>query len=233
MFSEDEARSFWEGIQEEVLERDRPEDDPLSDREYSARSDRHRDSRALYELVTDDRLTDKLVSLYGEDLLLWFTNVWDKPGNSPAIDWHQELNAISIYPPVCALSWVAMSHATKESGCLEIIPGSHFDHVPHEPVPEDERFVLTERADTDAFDESKAVSLEAEPGEAIFFNAFTLHRSRANQSDETRAAVNMAVMPPHVQLNRSIDRFFPEHQPMIASGENSAPLHDTIEPPSE
>lgn len=232
VFGEDEARTFWEGIQEEVLERDRPDHDPLSDTEYPPRTDRHRDSRTLYEMMSDDRIVDKLASIYGEDLFLWFTNVWDKPGNSPPIKWHQEINSLDIYPEICGLAWVSLGEATEENGCMKFVPGSHYGKVPHVPVPEDEQFVLTEEADASAFDESEAVSVETDPGDVILFSANTLHGSWPNQSSKTRPAANMAVLPPNVSFDWSNDRFLPELEPMLVSGENSYPFHEPRSPPS-
>lgn len=230
--SPEQARERWDRIQREVFDRGRPDGSVLDEKGYPVRGDRHRDSRAVYELVTDDRIVDKLADLYGDDLLLWFSNVWDKSPRASAVGWHQEMNVLPVYPPVCGMAWIALTEVTEENGCLELVPGSHRRPIPHVPTDGTDEYSLEEVADPDAFDEREAVSIELDPGEFVLFSSRILHRSNANRSDDERVGVNLATMPPHVSVDRSeYDWFLPELRPMLVSGRNRPSLHETMSPP--
>ena len=83
--------------------------------------------------------------------------------------------------------WVALEPATKENGCLKLLPGSHKAVAEHDgAAKEGEGF--GHRLAEDAIDETLAVSAPCEPGDAVFFHDLTLHASHPNTSGQDRYA---------------------------------------------
>ena len=86
---------------------------------------RHLDSRAVYDLATHPEIVERMVCLYGPDLLLWRTNFFVKNRGSKAIPWHQDFN----YWPLEAAgdhltpAWIAVDPSTRQNGNLpQVIP---------------------------------------------------------------------------------------------------------------
>lgn len=164
--------------------------------------DRHRDARPLYELYSHPAIVDRMASLYGEDLLLWATHLWNKGTGDPEVPWHQDhAGAWTQYiePPVNVSAWIAIDEAAAENGCVEIVPGSHRRRVQHVDAPEEATF--DEMADPDAFDAERAVEMELAPGEFFLFTERTIHRSARNGSDRRRLGTSMRVVPAFVSVS--------------------------------
>ncbi len=102
--------------------------------------------------------------------------------------WHQDYgywyqNGV-LFPLLTSVS-IAVDPATKENGCLQVIPGSHLcgrlDHI----LSGDQAGADRERVEH-ILDRNPAVYCEMEPGDAIFFDCNLLHRSDQNRSEHPR-----------------------------------------------
>jgi hypothetical protein len=102
--------------------------------------------------------------------------------------WHQDYgywyqNGV-LWPLLTSVS-IAVDRATRDNGCLQVIPRSHelgrIDHV----LSGDQAGADRERVDA-VLTRLPLVHCEMEPGDAIFFHANLLHRSDMNRSDEPR-----------------------------------------------
>ena len=102
--------------------------------------------------------------------------------------WHQDYGywyQNGILQPLLASVSIAVDGASKENGCLQIIPGSHhcgrIDHV----LTGDQAGADRERVD-EILKRMPLVYCEMNPGDAIFFHSNLLHRSDQNRSDKPR-----------------------------------------------
>ena len=102
--------------------------------------------------------------------------------------WHQDYGywyQNGILQPLLASVSIAVDGASKENGCLQIIPGSHhcgrIDHV----LTGDQAGADRERVD-EILKRMPLVYCEMDPGDAIFFHSNLLHRSDQNRSDKPR-----------------------------------------------
>lgn len=102
--------------------------------------------------------------------------------------WHQDYgywyqNGV-LWPLLTSVS-IAVDRATRDNGCLQVIPRSHelgrIEHV----LSGDQAGADRERVDA-VLAKLPLVHCEMEPGDAIFFHANLLHRSDMNRSDEPR-----------------------------------------------
>jgi len=99
--------------------------------------DRHMDNDFLADLITNPRITDRVASVIGPDVLCWRTEFFPKYPGDEGTDWHQAdtfANASGkaqiVWPEDSEFGgtitvWTAFTEATTENGCLQFIPGSY------------------------------------------------------------------------------------------------------------
>jgi phytanoyl-CoA hydroxylase len=144
-------------------------------------------SERFRNLARDPRLLDALEPIIGPDIEFLSDKVVFKSASTDyGSPWHQDWlywegqHKISV--------WIALDLATPENGCLKMLPGSHRQAVVHDGVSPDGRS-FGHRLRPDAVDESKAVVLPCEPGDAVLFHDLTLHSSFPNSSGRDRWSV--------------------------------------------
>ncbi|MBT5875150.1 MAG: phytanoyl-CoA dioxygenase [Candidatus Latescibacteria bacterium] len=128
--------------------------------------------------------------------------------NKPAhrgteLPWHQDVGAgwgLDANP--ITTIWTAMDDATRDSGCMQLAPGSHKAGVLSE------RHFPTEEQITRHAPPAGCIHLEAVAGEAILLHNFLLHRSPVNTSDQPRRAFSVPYMNASVKDVQS-GRTFP------------------------
>lgn len=129
-----------------------------------------------------------VASLLGDDLLLTNSVFRIKePGSVTHYGWHQD-SARVVVDPAPAIAYVAISEATRQNGCLAVIPGSHHAIRPFDLVenPGQARRKVARVRDVDP---SGAVYLPLRPGEVAVFSANVVHGSAPNESAARRFAV--------------------------------------------
>jgi ectoine hydroxylase-related dioxygenase (phytanoyl-CoA dioxygenase family) len=111
-----------------------------------------------------------------------------------------------LYPEAMISAMTALTEATIENGCLQVLKGSHkmqrFEHnFAGEQQGVDLDFV------TAAEKICTLVYVELQPGDVLFFHSNILHRSAANTSDKSRwsiiSAYNLSYNVPFREKNLS------------------------------
>jgi len=140
------------------------------------------------------RLVEGVQQLLGEGEVCHFhSKVMQKePRVGGAWEWHQDYgywykNGF-LYPEAMISVMVALTDATIENGCLQVLKGTHkmqrFEHLfAGEQQGADKDFV------TEAQKVSELVYCELKAGDVLFFHSNILHRSEANLSDTARWSV--------------------------------------------
>jgi ectoine hydroxylase-related dioxygenase (phytanoyl-CoA dioxygenase family) len=111
-----------------------------------------------------------------------------EPKKGGAWEWHQDYgywyNNGFLFPQMVSIM-VALTEATKENGCMQVIKGTHkMDRVNHNMAGEQVGADM-EKVE-EALKRMELVYVELAPGDALFFHANLLHRSNANLSDNSR-----------------------------------------------
>lgn len=176
---------------------------------------RHLDYPLIHNLATHPSIVDRMVSLYGPDLLLWRTNFFVKEPGAKEIPWHQDFNYWPVEPPIIISAWIAVDSATLENSCLQILPGSHRKVIPH--VKATSEMAFNQMGDLNYIDTTNIVSLEMQPGEFVLFNERTMHHSEANRSDKRRIGLAVRVIIPIVKVCKWDS---PHHELIVIHGQD-------------
>lgn len=108
-----------------------------------------------------------------------------------AWEWHQDYgywyNDGFLFPDMLSVL-TALSPATRENGCLQVIKGSHkLGRITHGTAGEQVGADL-ERVE-EARKRLELVYVEMRPGDSLFFHSNLLHRSDSNRSEDPRVSL--------------------------------------------
>ncbi len=145
---------------------------------------------AVFGLLTDPRLLDLVEELIGPEITSNpIQHVRIKPpapdlkaneirAHITKTDWHQDRGVTHAEADRTTMVtvWCAITDATVENGCLQVIPGAHRDGLlPHCPK--------TQTAIADGFiDHSRAVPVPVKSGGVVIFDPLVPHASLVNRT---------------------------------------------------
>lgn len=158
---------------------------------------RHRpDSGVLYDVYQrhpiyrsfahNDKIIEQVSKALGDNIYLYVNSLLYKPKDKiNEVPWHQDfLNKPQESMKIIA--WMPMDDATKENGCIKVVPGSHSRGFFKWYTVEGETH--HDRVDTSEVDLNKAIYVEMKAGDVLLFNNYLLHASDENNSDKPRRA---------------------------------------------
>ncbi|MFT4152751.1 phytanoyl-CoA dioxygenase family protein [Parafilimonas sp.] len=146
-------------------------------------------------LSRSEKIINRVSQLLGDEAAVchYHSKLMHKePRQGGAWEWHQDYGYWYknqfMYPDKMMSVMIAVSEATKENGCLQVIKGSHLlGRVNHrfsgEQVGADEVMV------NNALKTMELVYCELEAGDALFFHSNILHRSGQNLSAKSRWSI--------------------------------------------
>src|SRR4051812_33689044 len=163
-------------------------------------------------LVRSKSMVSAVRTLLGEGEVCHFHSklMQKEPKVGGAWEWHQDYgywykNGF-LYPDALISVMLALTEATKQNGCLQVLKGSHkmgrFEHhFAGEQQGADMPFV------EEALKKCERVYVEVQPGDALFFHSNLLHMSEANLSDKARwsliSVYNLSYNVPFREKNTS------------------------------
>ncbi|MFK7993506.1 MAG: phytanoyl-CoA dioxygenase family protein [Granulosicoccus sp.] len=103
------------------------------------------------------------------------------PGFSSVTSWHQDIRYWRFDRRELVSTWLALGPETRENGGLLVIPGSHT--LDFEPGQFDASLFLRTDLDDNAELLDKAVVVELQAGDMLFFHSRTLHAAGQNETD--------------------------------------------------
>lgn len=167
-------------------------------------------SKALSDWGHDPRFLDPCRDLIGEDAIVLFTEKvnYKRAKKGGPIILHQDFPYWDAFVPIASRVVTAMlflDEANAANGCLEVVPGSHKNG---KVKTWDTPGLRNREIDTDAYDMSKLMPLEVPAGSVAYFNAFLVHRSLPNTSDQDRRALLYSYQPAGNPHAREIPRPF-------------------------
>jgi len=157
---------------------------------------------SLYELVSRPALLDAVEDLIGPDILMYQNGAWFKDPDSDAfVSWHQDATYYGMDPLELVTCWVALSPATLETGCMQVLAGSHkagILPVDYSEVKPDNLLASGQNTRI-AVDPDVVAAMELRPGEMSMHHVCLVHSSRPNRGADRRMGFSIAYMAPHVR----------------------------------
>jgi non-heme Fe2+,alpha-ketoglutarate-dependent halogenase len=154
----------------------------------------------LDALVRDPRILDAVESLHGPDLWCWGSQFFAKPaGDAAYVSWHQDATYWGLSAPDVVTAWVALTPSTPESGCMQIVPGTHRSQVPHEDRFDDANLLSRGQEIAVKVDPATVVDVVLQPGEMSLHNVLLFHGSQPNRAAHPRIGFAIRYVPTHVR----------------------------------
>jgi ectoine hydroxylase-related dioxygenase (phytanoyl-CoA dioxygenase family) len=163
-------------------------------------------------LTRSQRVVNAVQLLLGEGEVCHFHSklLQKEPKVGGAWEWHQDYgywykNGFP-YPNAMISVMLALTEATKQNGCLQVLKGSHkMGRIEHDFAGEQQG------ADMDFVNEAikncESIFVELNAGDVLFFHPNVLHASSANLSDKPRwsliSAYNLSYNKPFREKNTS------------------------------
>jgi phytanoyl-CoA hydroxylase len=142
-------------------------------------------------LIRDKRILGLVMGILGDEVWFFADKALLKPPHiGVEKPWHQDIPYFPFEPKEPYLHvavWIALDEATAENGCMQYLPGSHrwgnlttstawTETVSHLAV------------DEGRIDPSRAIIVEAQPGDVVLHDGMVLHYSAPNRSSKPRWA---------------------------------------------
>jgi non-heme Fe2+,alpha-ketoglutarate-dependent halogenase len=149
------------------------------------------------EIVHDAAVLDAVEDLIGPDIRLFHLSVWPKHAHDPAfVSWHQDATYFGLEPAVHVTAWVALTDAPVESGCMEVVPGSHkLGQMHHGQFDSPHNLLSRGQTLTTDFDRNNTEFMAVKAGQMSLHHTHLIHRSGPNQSDRRRIGLGISYIP--------------------------------------
>jgi ectoine hydroxylase-related dioxygenase (phytanoyl-CoA dioxygenase family) len=162
------------------------------------------------EIVHHPAILDAVEDVIGPDIRLFNLSVWPKnAGDAAYVSWHQDATYFGLEPPLQVTAWVALTDASVEAGCMEVIPGSHklgqLHHAEHGQATHN----LLSRGQTITVDvdKSRTEFMPVRAGHFSLHHTHLVHNSRPNLSADRRIGLGLSYIPTSVRCtSRPTDR---------------------------
>ena len=168
-------------------------------------------------LMRHPTILDLVRSLLGNDLMVWTTHIYPKePGDGRFISWLQDSAHWGLDSNQILSVWVALTDATRENGCMRMLPGSHHNgQVEHQDTRDPNNILTRGQTIFDGIDEDQSVWIELKAGEVSVHHVDMFHASTPNHSNQRRVGVAIRYITPSARQTR-ID----EDYATLVSGED-------------
>ena len=157
--------------------------------------------RFANELIRHPVILDAVEQILGPDILCWSSSVLAKePHSATYADWHQDLRYLGLSGDEEVAVWLALTPATRAHGCMRLAPGSHRGALLEHRDTFDKQSLLT-RGQVAAVDvdESRAVAVELEAGQASLHHGRLLHASGPNRTGQRRVGFVVNYVTPRMR----------------------------------
>ncbi len=130
----------------------------------------------------------------GEPLLLQSMLIFKPPCIGGEVVWHQDATFLHTEPSRVLGMWFALEDATRENGCLWVLPGGHRMGLKSRFLRAPGGGVETITLDDTPWPDADFVPLEVAKGALILLDGMLPHGSAANRSAHSRHAYSLHVI---------------------------------------
>lgn len=189
-------RGELEALEAEWLDRDLPQ--PFN---TYKRVNSHVVMPLAYEIGSYPAILDAVEGVLGPDVMIYAVEFFIKePKTTAIVSMHQDLTYWGLGATEgLTTAWLALSPATKASGCMDFVGGSHKNEIlPHEDTFSDNNLLSRgQEVRVDVAEEDKTAIVLA-PGQMSLHHGLTIHGSGPNTSDDRRIGAVVRYVRPDV-----------------------------------
>jgi chlorinating enzyme len=158
----------------------------------------------ISELMRDPLILEHVSDVLGPDLMVWTSHLYPKePGDGRFISWHQDSAHWGLDSNQIITVWIALTPVTAENGCMRMLKGSHHrGQVAHEDTWDKDNMLTRGQKISAAIDESQAVWVELQAGEASLHHVDMWHASKPNESSARRVGLALRYITPKARQTR-------------------------------
>jgi non-haem Fe2+, alpha-ketoglutarate-dependent halogenase len=152
-------------------------------------------------LVRHPRILDAVDSVIGPDILVYTSTFFIKEAQSPTFAaWHQDATYFGLDPHEHVTAWVALTEASAEAGCMEVISSQGKPRqLRHAALGLEHSINGGGQAIVEPFDEYGAVAMALHAGEFSLHHTLACHRSAPNRAAHRRIGLGISYIPAHVR----------------------------------
>jgi non-heme Fe2+,alpha-ketoglutarate-dependent halogenase len=192
------------------------------------------------EIVHSPQVLDAVEDLIGPDIRLFHLTAWPKDAHSGAyVSWHQDATYFALEPICHVTAWVALTDASIEAGCMEVVPGSHkLGQLRHADMQDTENLLSRGQTLAVDVDRSRTAFMPVKAGQFSLHHTHLVHNSRPNRSNDRRIGLGISYIPTYARctaprrvsamLVRGTDRyghFDDERRPAAEAGPEERAFH--------
>jgi ectoine hydroxylase-related dioxygenase (phytanoyl-CoA dioxygenase family) len=144
--------------------------------------------------------------LVGPDILIWTSTFFIKEPLSPTFAaWHQDGTYFGLEPHALVTAWVALSDASHEAGCMDVVS---FRGAPrqlhHEAHRLEHSINRAGQTIVEPVDERGVVAMELKARSFSLHHELCIHRSSPNNASHRRIGIGLNYLPAHVRPTGSV-----------------------------
>jgi hypothetical protein len=152
-------------------------------------------------IATHPAILDVVEGILGPDLLIYGVEFFIKEANSKQkVSMHQDLTywGLGAIDGMVTM-WLALSPATRASGCMEFVQGSHRNPIlPHDDTFAEDNLLSRGQEIRVKVAPEDRVQIELMPGELSLHHGLTIHGSGPNTSNDRRIGAVVRYLRPEI-----------------------------------
>jgi non-heme Fe2+,alpha-ketoglutarate-dependent halogenase len=165
----------------------------------------------LDRLTRHKRILDAVEDLIGPDILVFTSTFFIKEAHSPTFAaWHQDATYFGIEPYEHVTAWVALTDATEEAGCMEVVPARGApQQLRHAALGLQNSINGGGQQIVDEFDQRDSVMMTVPAGSFSLHHTLCRHRSAPNRAAHRRVGIGISYIPAHCRITSSVRMLTP------------------------
>jgi hypothetical protein len=149
-------------------------------------------------IVRHPAVLDVVEDIVGPDIRVFHTNIFVKEPHSPEfITWHQDGAYNGVSPPEVFTTWVALTDATPEMGCMRMLKGSHKHGLRVHVDRKSPGNLLSRGQQIEKLEDVEVIDLALRAGDMSIHHSYAVHSSERNRSSARRIGVMTTYVPTH------------------------------------
>jgi non-heme Fe2+,alpha-ketoglutarate-dependent halogenase len=182
----------------------------------------------LDKLTRHPKVLDAVESVIGPDILVFTSTFFIKEAHSPTFAaWHQDATYFGITPYEHVTAWVALTDATEEAGCMEVVSSRGQPRQLHHAALGLEHSINGGgQAIVEEFNQDNGVMMAVPAGSFSLHHTHCRHRSAPNRAAHRRVGIGISYIPAHCRLSGTVRMCAP-----LVRGSDIGGHFDLLPPP--